>query len=325
MLHFSAMDNKPEKPKTGLVTNPIFMKHRTGPGHPESPLRYEAAHKMLAEKKLLEKTLAIQAEPAELKAAALCHTEDYIRMAKEDIEAGRDDLRTGDTNVSADSLNVARHAMGGVQQAVDAVFASEVDNAFCLMRPPGHHATPQIGMGFCIFNTAGIAARYAQKKHKIEKALIVDWDVHHGNGTQDIFYGDGSVFYFSTHQSPWYPGTGARSDTGEGEGKGTTMNFPFPAGAGRKEIIGAFENELAPAMDKFKPELIIVSAGFDSRFRDPLGQFRLEDEDFVDLTKVMMKLADQYAGGRLVSLLEGGYSLEGLASAVHAHVDTLIK
>ncbi len=179
-------------------------------------------------------------------------------------------------------------------------------------------------MGFCIFNNAAIAARYAQATYGLERILIADWDVHHGNGTQAIFEADPSVFFFSTHQWPWYPGTGAAAETGTGAGRGTIMNRPFPAGAGRAEILGAFEDDLIPAMKDFRPELVIISAGFDSRRGDPLGGFRLEDEDFADLTRLMVALADEHAGGRLVSLLEGGYNLDGLASATAAHVKVLL-
>jgi acetoin utilization deacetylase AcuC-like enzyme len=178
-------------------------------------------------------------------------------------------------------------------------------------------------MGFCIFNNGAIAARYAQRKHKIGKVLVVDWDVHHGNGTQDIFYEDGSVFYFSTHQWPFYPGTGRPSETGRGEGAGTTLNCPFPYGAGRKEILGAFQEQLVPAADRFKPELVIISAGFDGRIGDLLGGFRLTDEDFADLTGIVKDIARRHARHRIVSVLEGGYDLDGLAKATGAHVRAL--
>jgi acetoin utilization deacetylase AcuC-like enzyme len=220
-------------------------------------------------------------------------------------------------------LDIALEAAGGVMNAVDAVLERRAKNAFCAVRPPGHHASAVRGMGFCVFNNIAVAARYAQRKHGIGNILIADWDVHHGNGTQDIFYNDGSVFFFSTHQSPWYPGTGARDETGEGPGRGTTLNCPLPAGSGRTDIVGAFREPLVRAMDDFKPELVLISAGFDSRLGDPLGQFRLTDEDFADLTRMLMDIADEHADGRMVSVLEGGYSLDGLAAGVSAHVTTL--
>jgi acetoin utilization deacetylase AcuC-like enzyme len=216
-------------------------------------------------------------------------------------------------------------AAGATLAAVDAVFQTPLKRAFAAVRPPGHHATASRGMGFCIYNNAALAARYARKAHGVDRVLIADWDVHHGNGTQDIFYADPAVFFFSTHQWPWYPGTGAPDETGEGAGKGLTMNCPFPAGSGRAEILGAFRKKLMPAMDDFKPGLVIVSAGFDSRRGDPLGKFTLTDGDFRELTELMLEIAGKHAGGRLVSVLEGGYSMEGLARAVTAHVQTLME
>ena len=266
----------------------------------------------------------LSARAADEDEIALCHTRAYIQTVKREIAAGERELSTGDTNVSPRSYEVALKAAGGVLNAVDAVVERKAANAFCVVRPPGHHARPAQGMGFCVFNNVAIAARYAQRRHGIGRVLIADWDVHHGNGTQDIFYTDGSVFFFSTHQSPWYPGTGAAVETGEGKGKNCIMNCPFPAGSGREEILPAFRKKLMPAADGFKPDLVILSSGFDSREGDPLGRFTLSDADFAELTTLMREVADKYSGGRLVSVLEGGYNLTGLASAAAAHVQALL-
>jgi len=312
-------------PKTTLVWDEVSLAHDTGDGHPECAARFSAVLKGLTDSGVLAKAAKAAARAATVDEIALCHDRAYIATAQADIAAGRGTLSTGDTQVSAKSYDAALKAAGAAMVAVDEVIAGKTSNAFCFARPPGHHATPKRGMGFCVFNNVAIAARYAQTKHKIGKVLIVDWDVHHGNGTQDIFYEDGSVFFLSTHQSPWYPGTGAADETGAGKGLGTTLNFPFPAGSGRKEIYGAFEGKLLPIMEKFKPELVLISAGFDSRIEDPLGKFTLSDDDFADLTRVMKKIAKDHAGGRVVSLLEGGYNLAGLKSASTAHVKALME
>lgn len=257
---------------------------------------------------------------------ALCHSRDYLARAQRDIAAGLKELSTGDTHVSKASWEVATEAVGGVLGAVDLVCGKQADTAFCAVRPPGHHATPTRGMGFCVFNNIAVGARYAQKKHGLARVLIVDWDVHHGNGTQDVFYQDGSVMFLSTHQHPWYPGSGLATEKGDGKGAGKILNFPYPAGSGRAEVLGeAFEQHLVKAVEGFRPELIMISAGFDSRAGDPLGRFTLADADFADLTTLLRTLATQYAGGRVVSVLEGGYSLTGLASGVAAHVGALSR
>ncbi|HYL38789.1 MAG TPA: histone deacetylase [Bryobacteraceae bacterium] len=304
---------------TGLLADAACKEHHTGRHHPERPERFDAALGALDGLELFK----IEPRVATEDEIALCHRREYIRLVEREVMTGFHELSTGDTLISTRSLDAALRAAGGVLNAVDAVADKKVQNAFCIVRPPGHHATPIRGMGFCVFNSIAIAARYAQRKHGIGRVLIADWDVHHGNGTQEIFYTDGSVFFFSTHQHPWYPGTGLPDETGEGPGMGMTLNCPFPAGAGRKEILGAFQNELAPAADEVKPELVLISAGFDSREHDPLGNFLLTDADFADLTRVMLEIAARHAGGRVVSVLEGGYNLAGLASAVRAHVEAL--
>jgi acetoin utilization deacetylase AcuC-like enzyme len=309
---------------TALMADPIFREHLVGRQHPERPERFDAVLDGLKEAGLLERMLRIDARDATTDELTLCHTPDYLRIARRDVEAGQRHLSTGDTDITSNSWAVAVRAAGGVLNAVDAVAGGTVRNAFCAVRPPGHHANAGRGMGFCLLNNVAIAARYAQRKHGVARVAIVDWDVHHGNGTQDIFYRDGSVFFFSSHQWPLYPGTGRADETGEGEGESATMNFPFPAGSGRREILGAVENSLVPAMERFRPEFVLISAGFDSREGDLLGRFTLTDEDFTDLTRTVMDIADRHAGGRVVSMLEGGYNLQGLASAATAHVAALL-
>jgi acetoin utilization deacetylase AcuC-like enzyme len=311
--------------KTGLVYSTEYLNHVTPPGHPETPRRAEVVMKALEEEGLAARMEKIQPRLATQEDVTRCHTAHYFEIAKSDVQHGLADLSTGDTNICERSFDIALLAAGGVMRAVDLVVERKVRNAFCVVRPPGHHATPTRGMGFCLFNNIAIGARHAQAKHKIGKVLIADFDVHHGNGTQDVFYEDESVFFFDCHQSPWYPGTGDAAETGRGKGLGSTINCPFPAGAGRAEIYGAFETKLIDVARKFKPDLVMLSAGFDSRQGDPLGHFKLTDEDFVDLTKVMLHIAKEHAEGRLVTVLEGGYNLRGLMKAAAAHAKTLIE
>lgn len=309
---------------TGLLLDPIYKLHDTGPGHPEAVARYSAVTKALTDSGLVAKTTSIKPREATEDEIAVCHTRKYIEIAKDDVESGASDLSTGDTSICPRSWDVAISAVGGVLNAVDAVVTGKVNNAFCAVRPPGHHACVSRGMGFCLFNNIAIGARHAQQKHGLDRVAIIDWDVHHGNGTQDIFYSDGSVFFFSTHQSPWYPFTGHADETGSGKGEGTTMNCPFPAGSGMKEIGGAFRERLLPAVKSFRPDLIMISAGFDSRIGDPLGKFTLTDANFAELTQLLMQFATDHCQGRVVSVLEGGYNLSGLASAVTAHVGAMV-
>ena len=307
-----------------LATDPACKSHQPGRGHPEQTARYDAVHEALRGAGMLARSRVIGPLEVTPGDRALAHEVEYLEMAKREIKSGQDQLSTGDTNVCSASWEAALKAVGCGLAAVAAVVKGDAKSAFCLIRPPGHHASADRGMGFCVFNNIAIATRYAQRRLGIGRVLIVDWDVHHGNGTQDIFYEDDSVFVFNTHQSPWYPGTGAAAETGKGSGIGTTMNCPFPAGSGRAEIMGAFGTKLVPAMEKFRPELVMISAGFDSREGDPLGHFMLKDGDFADLTKIVRDIASKTAGGRVVSLLEGGYNLAGLASAAKAHVGALL-
>ena len=310
--------------QTALLADPIYREHLKGRQHPERPERFVAVLQALQKAGLADRMLRVESRAATEEELLLCHTREYLRVAKQDVESGWHFLSTGDTDITPNSWDVASRAVGGVLNAVDTVMSGQARNAFCAVRPPGHHANAGRGMGFCLFNNVAIAARHAQRKHGVGRVMIVDWDVHHGNGTQDIFYADPSVVFFSTHQWPLYPGTGRADETGTGKAEGTTINVPLPAGSGRREILGAVENLLLPAAERFRPELLLISAGFDSRIGDLLGRFTLTDHDFADLTRVVMGIADRHAGGRVVSMLEGGYTLEGLASAAVAHVESLV-
>jgi acetoin utilization deacetylase AcuC-like enzyme len=302
---------------TVLSADPICRDHLAGrDDQPERPERFDVVVEALAPLNLPR----VEPRAATDDELALCHTREYLAVAHRDVASGRPYLSTGDTDICLNSWEAALHAAGGVLNAVDAVLTGRAANAFCAARPPGHHANASRGMGFCLFNNVAIAARYAQRRHGVGHVLIVDWDVHHGNGTQDIFYADASVFFFSTHQWPLYPGTGRRDETGEGAGQGTTMNFPFPAGSGRREILGAIQTSLIPAMRAYRPEFVLISAGFDSRIDDLLGSFTLTDQDFADLSSAIQEIQP-----RLVSVLEGGYNLPGLATAARSHVDVLLK
>lgn len=310
--------------KTGYLYSDVFLTHLTGEGHAESPERLTAIREKIKQAEWYDALLQILPREVDLDTIALIHDPDYIELVRRECESGSTRLSTGDTNISSDSYAVALAGVGGVVSAVDHVMSGEAKNAFCAVRPPGHHASSQRGMGFCLFNNVAIAARYSQERYGVERVLIADWDVHHGNGTQDTFYQDGTVFFMSTHQSPLYPNTGKPEETGEGPGEGLTMNRPFPPGAGNEEIVGAFRNDLLPAARQFKPDLTLISAGFDSRIDDPLGSFEVDDEGFRELTRIMLEIADINGDGRLVSVLEGGYNTSGLASAVTAHIDELI-
>jgi acetoin utilization deacetylase AcuC-like enzyme len=307
--------------QTALLLDDYLTRHVTELGHPECPERLVAIRKALES---FTDVVLLPSRRADLAEVSLCHRLPYIEGVLSLIAAGETELAGGDVSVCPESGEVALHAVGGVIDAVDAVLSARAKNAFCAVRPPGHHARPAAAMGFCLFNNVAIATRYAQRKHAVQRVAIVDWDVHHGNGTQEIFYSDGSVLFFSTHQWPWYPGTGHTTETGEGQGLGLTINCPLPAGSGREEVMKAFRRQLLPALNKYQPELLIISAGFDSRAGDPLGQFLLTDQDFADLTDLLLDFAAGVCEGRLVSVLEGGYNLDGLRKAVTSHVARLV-
>jgi len=300
-----------------------FLQHKAGHGHPESPDRLIAIDDAVKRAPWYNTLSLLQSRPIDFEILSLAHDPGYIQLVERECKSGQWMLSTGDTNISPESYEIALHAAGGVLTAVDAVFEKKTGSAFCSVRPPGHHATRKRGMGFCIFNNIAVAARYAQRKFNAERILIVDWDVHHGNGTQDIFYNDDSVLFMSTHQFPWYPGTGRIDETGEGKGLGFTINRPFPAGAGNNEIITVFKDQFLPAAKNFKPDFTLISAGFDSHCDDYLGGFKIDDNGFRELTKIAREMAEIAGNGKLVSILEGGYNLDGMASAVVAHMDEL--
>ena len=305
---------------TKLYTHPVFLEHLTPPGHPERPDRLRAIERAL-EEDIFADLVREEAPEADEQTLVYAHPERHIDKIRAAIpETGIRSIDS-DTSVSPKSWEAAIRAVGAANAAVDDVFSDEADNAFVAARPPGHHAEKTTAMGFCLFNTAAIAARYAQRKHGAERVAIVDWDVHHGNGTQDIFWDDPSVLYCSTHQMPLYPGTGAKDETGAGN----IVNAPLSPRTGSDLFREAFRARVLPALGNFSPDLIIISAGFDAHHRDPLAEIYLTEEDFDWATGQLLDRAAKSAGNRLVSLLEGGYDLEGLSSSVAAHVRRMMR
>ncbi|MFO8014408.1 MAG: histone deacetylase [Phycisphaerae bacterium] len=312
-------------PATAFVYGPIYLQHKTGAGHPEGPERLRAVVRRLEGRGLLGRLLTIAPRPAEARWLTTVHASDYVRRVRDRCKAGADHVDTSDVPVSRGSYDAAVAAVGGVLAAVDAVVEGRVRSAFCAVRPPGHHARRDRAMGFCLFNHVAVAARYVQKKHGLAKVLIVDWDVHHGNGTQEMFYDDPTVFYFGIHQSPFYPGTGGAEERGEGDGRGTTLNVPLAAGAGDRAYRQAFERHLRPAAEAFRPDFVLISAGFDAHEDDPLGRMKVTAGGFADLTRLVRAIAERHCRGRLVSVLEGGYHLRGLADSAEAHLRVLME
>lgn len=306
---------------TLLITHSAGLRHETPPGHPERVERLRAVEKALEEERFAALG-RVDAPLGTLDQIALCHPRAFVEaVIAASPEAGLVQL-DADTLMSPGTVEAALRAVGGGALAVDEVMAGKAANAFCAMRPPGHHAESDKAMGFCFFNNAAIAARHAQTVHGAERVAIVDWDVHHGNGTQEIFWADPSVLYASTHEMPLYPGTGAASERGE---HGTIVNAPLRAGDGSDEFRDAFESALLPRIEAFRPDLVIISAGFDAHWRDPLANINLREPDFAWATRKLMEIADRHAGGRVVSLLEGGYDLEGLSKSAAAHVTALMR
>jgi acetoin utilization deacetylase AcuC-like enzyme len=305
---------------TKLYSHPVFLEHLTPPGHPERPDRLRAIARVLDDEVFaaLDRAEAPEADEATILYA---HPERYVEAIRKAIPETGIRAIDADTSVSPKSWEAAIRAVGAANAAVDDVFSGRADNIFVAARPPGHHAEKSTAMGFCLFNNAAIAARHAQRKHGAERVAIVDWDVHHGNGTQDIFWEDASVLYCSTHQMPLYPGTGAKNETGVGN----IVNAPLSPRTGSEIFREAIRARVLPAIDNFAPDLIIVSAGFDAHHRDPLAEINLTEADFDWATGQLLDRAARSAGNRLVSLLEGGYDLDGLSSSVAAHVRRMMR
>jgi acetoin utilization deacetylase AcuC-like enzyme len=306
---------------TLLFTHPACLDHLMPAGHPERPDRLRAIEVALEDEKF-QSLGREQAPRAEVAAIARCHPADYIEAIEEATPQEGLVRLDGDTSMSPGSFEAALRAVGGAVQAVDEVMGGKAANAFVATRPPGHHAETATPMGFCLFNNAAIAARHAQAAHGAERVAIIDFDVHHGNGSQEIFWADKTVMYCSTHQMPLYPGTGAVSERGE---HGTIVNAPLSAGDGGAEFREAMQAVILPRLSAFRPDLVVVSAGFDAHMRDPLASLNFVEADYEWATAKLMEVADAHAGGRLVSVLEGGYDLRGLADSVAAHVLTLMR
>jgi acetoin utilization deacetylase AcuC-like enzyme len=305
---------------TLLITHPACLDHLTPAGHPERPDRLRAIERALEAEKF--QTLArIEAPRASLETIALCHPMDYVTQIRDATPADGIVHIDADTSMSPGSFEAALRAVGGAVHAVDEIVGKKAVNAFVATRPPGHHAETAHPMGFCFFDNAAIAARHAQRRHGLDRVAIVDFDVHHGNGSQEIFWADKSVMYCSTHQMPLFPGTGAVGETGDFN---TVVNAPLRPGDGGEAFRAAFESRILPRLEDYRPELVIISAGFDAHVRDPLANLNLVEADFAWATQKLMDVADRHAGGRVVSVLEGGYDLQGLANSAAAHVTALM-
>ncbi len=312
--------------RTGYVYAQRYLLHDPGSWHPERPDRLKAIHTALEDDDLLELVVRLRPDYAPLQWVERLHDPEYIRRFKEACEQGKQIFEVQDCGISRDSYQTALLAVGGVMLAVDAVMDGQVDNAFSAVRPPGHHAEHNRAMGFCFFNNVAIGAVYALEHHGLERVAIVDWDVHHGNGTQHMFEEDPRVFYVSLHEDPQYcyPGTGYRREEGKGAGQGFTLNLPFPPRSGDEDYLEALENEALPRLKRFAPQMVLISAGFDAHAQDPLAHMNLSQAGFRQMTRVVLDLALETAGGRLITVLEGGYNLEVLAECVEDHIRILM-
>ena len=308
---------------TGFVFDPKFLEHDTGSGHPERPERASAIISHLEQLPWMKDLRRFSPRPADLCWIRSIHSGAYVRRAKAACKSGLPYLDSMDVAISPQSYDVALLGAGAPLVLADAVIGGEIRNGFALVRPPGHHAENDGALGFCLFNNVAVLARYLQQQYGLDKIAIVDWDVHHGNGTQHTFEADPSVMYVSTHQYPFYPGTGAASERGEGRGKGSVVNCPMPAGASDFAYERAFTERIVPALEAFAPEVVLISAGFDAHRDDPLAEIELSSSAFAWMSRELIAIADRYAGGRIISVLEGGYNLSRIGECVAAHLDEL--
>ncbi|MDR7434949.1 MAG: histone deacetylase [Armatimonadota bacterium] len=306
--------------RLAIITHEEYDQHITPPGHPERPQRLQAIREALRERGAFDKFPVVAPQPVEWDLLAQVHRPEYIRLIEQAARRGGGMLDP-DTAVSPKSYEIALLAAGGAVEAVRQVMEGRVQCAMALVRPPGHHALPERAMGFCLFNNVAVAATFARERYGVERIFLIDWDVHHGNGTQEIFYQDRSVLYLSTHQENWYPGTGSMEEVGAGDGEGFTVNIPLPEGTGDEGYRHVFEEVILPLGDAFKPQLVLISAGYDSHYRDPLGRMLVTAEGFRSFAAWAREIADRWAGGRVVALLEGGYDLDGLVSSVLATIE----
>lgn len=308
-----------------ILYDPVFLKHDPGEGHVEAPRRLQSIMNYLQKNGFLNKVSVYSPQEATTEQLSLVHTPEYIQSILQLRGVEHYVVDRGDTVVTEQSVDAALRAAGAAVSAVDMIFTQQFDKIFAAVRPPGHHAEADRAMGFCIFNNIALAARYALQKENVQRVLIIDWDVHHGNGTQHIFYEDASVFYLSLHQFPFYPRSGSVEESGTGAGEGFTMNIPLPAGQTDDAYMHHLEQALAEIETRFKPDLVLLSAGFDAHQSDPLGGMRLSADGFYKLTELAARFAQRYANGRVISFLEGGYSYPGLAESVYEHLKCLIK
>ena len=310
--------------RVGFVYDPVYLEHEMGASHPESPERLRAICSRLKSSGIWDQLQHLTPQAAERKWVELIHTTAYLETLSTRSPSRGYTALDPDTSMSPGTLQAAYLATGGALVAADAIMNQDIDQAFCAVRPPGHHAEADRAMGFCFLNTVAITARYLQHHHGLTRVMIVDWDVHHGNGTQHAFYDDPSVLFVSTHQFPFYPGTGRETETGEGKGKGTTINVPLPGGQGDDDYREVFQKVIVPAAEAFRPEFVLISAGFDAHQFDPLASMELTDEGYGELSAIVVSLAQRFANGRLISCLEGGYHLDALAGSVEQHFRALL-